>query len=44
MYIGVIEEVGIIEPLAVPGSQPAEVDPVREDVVPRKVEEPVPAR
>jgi hypothetical protein len=44
MYIGEIEEVGIIEPVAMPESQPAETDPDREGAVPRKVEEPLPAR
>lgn len=44
MYIGEIEEVGIIEPVEIPESQPAEVEPDREGAVSRKVEEPVPAR
>jgi hypothetical protein len=44
MYIGEIEEVGIIEPVAIPESQPADTEPDLERAVPRKAEELVPAR
>jgi hypothetical protein len=41
MFIGEIEEVGIIEPLVVPGSVPTEHE--TEQPIPRRIEEPVPA-
>jgi hypothetical protein len=44
MYIGEIEEIGVIEPISVPESQPAEADPQPDGVVPLRIEEPVPAR
>jgi hypothetical protein len=44
MYIGEIEEIGIIEPLTIPESKPVETDPDHEQTAPRKIEEPVPAR
>jgi hypothetical protein len=40
MFIGEIEEVGIIEPISLPESQPHEPEPDRHEV---PVEEPVPA-
>jgi hypothetical protein len=40
MFIGEIEEVGIIEPLVIPGSVPAERE--TEQPIPRRIEEPVP--
>lgn len=43
MYIGEIEEIGVIEPISLPESQPAETDP-ENDVVPLRIEEPVAAR
>jgi hypothetical protein len=44
MYIGEIEEIGIIEPVTVPESEPAEADREFDGVVPLPIEEPVPAR
>jgi hypothetical protein len=44
MHIGEIQEVGIIEPLTIPEVQPTEVDPADEGALPRRIEEPVPAR
>jgi hypothetical protein len=41
MVIGEIQEVGVIEPLVVPESAPAERE--TEQPIPRRVEEPVPA-
>lgn len=41
MFIGEIEEVGVIEPLAVPETHPGERE--TEPVDPRRVEEPVPS-
>jgi hypothetical protein len=42
MFIGEIQEVGIIEPLVVPETLPAERE-TTESPIPRRVEEPVPA-
>jgi hypothetical protein len=39
MFIGEIEEVGIIEPLVIPGSVP---ERETEQPIPRRIEEPVP--
>lgn len=43
MYIGEIEEVGVIEPVVVPESRPAEVPAEPVTTAPSRFEEPVPA-
>lgn len=42
MFIGEIEEIGVIEPLVVPETVPAEHERETEPAEPRRVEEPVP--
>jgi hypothetical protein len=43
MFIGEIEEVGVIEPVVVPESRPAEAPGEPVTAAPGRIEEPVPA-